>query len=197
MLEVNQLLAQIQYALRRERAALLVLELALHALGQAAPLALPSSTPPPALDGDADASVPFVPTWFPCSAGPDGQMVCAIRVTFGRRGPFLQRFEFRDGRAQEGELRYSEGQATALRSSPGVTLDAGGAPGVPHPDSRLPGVGILVDGPRRRILVGAPAFLASAYLRLMFLDGEGSRRFYKTDERRSTRERVVTWRVEP
>src|SRR5262249_3937709 len=60
-----------------------------------------------------------------------------------------------------------------------------------HPD-----LGVLLDLPKQRILVGAPLLLRSTFTQLMYLDGRYTTAFEKVDERTvDTGERVVTWKI--
>jgi hypothetical protein len=60
-----------------------------------------------------------------------------------------------------------------------------------------PNLGVLVDLPNDRVLVGTVALLRSTFTQLMFLDGRYTRSFRKFDERRGYHgERVVTWTVD-
>jgi hypothetical protein len=58
-------------------------------------------------------------------------------------------------------------------------------------------LGVLIDVPKRRVLVGPPATLSSTIADLLHLDGRYARAFAKLDEHVSPgRERVVTWQID-
>jgi dolichyl-phosphooligosaccharide-protein glycotransferase len=63
--------------------------------------------------------------------------------------------------------------------------------------TRLGDVGVLIDVPGRRVLVGPPAALSSTIADLLYLEGRYARRFTKFDERTwPGGERVVTWQID-
>ena len=56
---------------------------------------------------------------------------------------------------------------------------------------------VLLDRERHRVLVGSPAAIGSLYTRLVFLDGRGTTRFRKLDERTGAwGERVITYAID-
>lgn len=141
----------------------------------------------------------LTPAWVPCRMQPGRQeMTCPIRR--GARTPsgMLEAFTYPAGAPAEGELRWRR-PAGALAEAPGTILVAG----VRHlervtvPGATDPRLGVLVDAPRDRILVGTPDLLASLFTQLMFLDGRYTPHFRKFSDRRGYRgERVVTWTVQ-
>jgi hypothetical protein len=67
---------------------------------------------------------------------------------------------------------------------------------VPFASPTQPDLGVLVDMPNQRILLGAPPLVQSTFVHLMYLDGRYATHYKKFDDRStSTGERVVTWRI--
>ena len=60
-----------------------------------------------------------------------------------------------------------------------------------HPD-----LGVLVDMPNQRILVGAPPLVRSTFVHLMYLDGRYATYYEKFDDRTTDMgARIVTWKI--
>ena len=76
-----------------------------------------------------------------------------------------------------------------------LVADAAGVREMAFPSPSYPHLGVLIDVPGERILVGALPFLKSTFVQLMFLDGRYSRLFVKHGTRETSGERIVTWKI--
>jgi hypothetical protein len=140
----------------------------------------------------------LVPDWQRCGAEQTGTWECPIGLPIDRARTRLVSVRYRPGAPAETRLvLHPQGAAEPIEVEPASLLiaDAGALREVAfrQPTDQL---GVLVDEPHHRVLIGAPALLRSTFTRLMFLDGRFAEGFEKTDDRRGYRgERVVTWRV--
>jgi hypothetical protein len=150
-----------------------------------------------------DASY-FARDWFPCRVESDGgAWICPIELSVGERGPVLDAFQYVVAAPERSRFlcRTWEGDTLSRRGFKGMPAGlvmAGRAPTheVSFDRPMHPDLGVLVDAPRRRILVGPPYLLRSTFTQLMYLDGRYAEHFEKFDERRgSDGERLVTWRI--
>jgi dolichyl-diphosphooligosaccharide--protein glycosyltransferase len=147
--------------------------------------------PPPIYD---------TPQWVACRAAPGAdERVCPLDMR--RRGPDgpFDAFTYRPDAVRAGRLRWTRADGTRGDAAPALIIAAGATeqeaftPTAPL-DARI---GVLVDLPNDRILVGTPELLRSTFTQLMFLDGRYARALRKIDERIGfAGNRVVTWAVD-
>jgi hypothetical protein len=149
---------------------------------------------------DPDApGTPFLARWIPCEdPRPNGERVCPIRTSIAAGHVRLETFTYREDAPDRSVLVASRStEEPASAGAPAVVLMAGAralervVPASPvHPD-----LGVLIDVPNGRVLVGAPSFLASTLVQLLYLDGRYTSRYAKIDERVAASERVTTWKI--
>jgi hypothetical protein len=148
--------------------------------------------------------VPFVPRWLSCRAARDGgEMACEISMSMSREAPILHTFTYRPASPQDARLHGRERRGGTLSDAttagtPAAVLLAGvdEMRPVAFTSPTYPDLAVLIDVPGARILVGAPAFLQSTFVHLMYLDGRYARHYRKHDDRASRGERVVTWKID-
>jgi hypothetical protein len=64
------------------------------------------------------------------------------------------------------------------------------------PSSQFPRIGVLLDLPKKRILVGPPPLIRSTFTHLVYLNGRYAQHYTKVNEQLTFEgERVVTWKV--
>lgn len=149
------------------------------------------------LRDDAAGGVPFVRRWSDCAESTPGQLVCPIDATIGGRTRVESVAYPADAPARALLTTRPAGGGPAVTGSPALLVvdDAARtervAPDAPaHPD-----LGVLIDVPGRRVLVGAPALVGSTLMRLLYLDGRHATGFAKVDERVAGGERITTWKL--
>ncbi|MBY0276351.1 hypothetical protein K2Z84_13480 [Candidatus Binatia bacterium] len=150
----------------------------------------------PARD-DATSGVPFVAAWIPCDERA-GEVVCPIDTSVGGGRTYLDDVKYPADTPAHAVLTTRSGEdGRRLSGTPGLVLVAGrdGLERVTPESPAHPGLGVLVDVERRRVLVGAPALIGSTLVQLLYLDGRWASRFIKIDERVAGDERVTTWRL--
>jgi hypothetical protein len=100
-----------------------------------------------------------------------------------------------DAAPERAVLASGRAGETASTGAPAlvVVASASGLVRYTPPEPAHPDIGVLVDVPNARVLVGAPAFLGSTLVQLLYLDGRYATRFAKVDERGVAGERVTTW----
>ncbi len=138
--------------------------------------------------------------WVPCEPAPDGQtLTCPVNLPSRSRGETLETFVYSRQAPASGRFRWRPVNAAQRTAAPATVVVAGAQQleVFPAADPIDPNLGVLVDLPNDRVLVGTVALLQSTFTQLMFLDGRYARSFRKFDERRGYRdERVVTWAVD-
>lgn len=145
----------------------------------------------------------ITPRWLPCRAASTGETFCTGGLPVGKQGRILEAVLYDPTSPQNSRLRFRPsftgpftGQPT--EGSPGSVSVAGAerreefAP--LHPTfSRL---GVLIDTPNQRALVGSASLVHSQFLHLMYLNGRYSQYYEKLSERTAyTGERVVVWKI--
>jgi len=139
----------------------------------------------------------LVPEWQRCRAERAGAWECPLGRPIDRAGSDLVAVRYLPG--APGSSRVVLRRAgTPVEAEPAALLIAGATKlrEFAFPAPADPRLGVLIDEPLHRVLVGAPTLLRSTFTRLMFLDGRFAAEFEKVDERRGYRgERVVTWRT--
>lgn len=147
---------------------------------------------------DRAADIAFLPRWIPCGSAGDHQNVCRAQNPIVLGASTLSAFEYDPAAPQNGRLQGRAGGTSDTRAAPAALVIAGDGEisSVEFPDSPFAGLGVLIDVPNQRILLGAPSALRSTYVRLMYLDERYSPHFLRFDERRTPNERVVAWRID-
>ena len=141
----------------------------------------------------ARPTIPFVWRWLPCRPAPDGSMTCEIN-----RGLL---FTYRPGSPEAARLRLALGGSVSagatVEGTPAAVLLVGSEPirQVEFASPTHPGLGVLIDIPGARILVGALPLLQSTFVHLMYLDGRYAKHYRKFDDRAVQGERVVVWSI--
>ena len=134
------------------------------------------------------------PAWSTCTVAVEGGWTCRIVDSPGRPKPAVEAVDYRPAIPEQTRLRTASGDR-----APAVVLLAGAEPvlrEVEVAEPRDETLGVLVDVPHRRVLVGSPDLLRSTFTRLVFLDGRFSPHFQEVDDRTGyAGERVRTWRV--
>jgi dolichyl-diphosphooligosaccharide--protein glycosyltransferase len=152
-------------------------------------IAAPSSGTPaaPGLD----------PTWRSCArrtGGADWECAPPEEAAGGRRGTFA----YRPDAPERSRFLISDDAGAEREAIPAVIVlaEAAGLRELRPSTATDPELGVLVDVPERRALVGPPDLLRSTLVHLLYLDGRYARHLEKFDERGDNAgERVVTWRV--
>jgi hypothetical protein len=115
----------------------------------------------------------------------------------------LQAFMYNPASPQDGrfQVRHRQGEvwsADTTEATPAVVVVAGAQHRreVIFTTPTYPDLGVLIDLPGQRILVGAPPFVQSTFVHLTYLDGRYARHYEKVDDRITAMgERVVTWKI--
>ncbi len=130
-------------------------------------------------------------------------MACELHSSVRRGGPALDTFTYRhasprDARLHARDRRDGRPSDTTPAGTPAAVLLAGSErmESFPFAAPTYPDVAVLIDVPGERVLVGAPAFLPSTFVHLMYLDGRYARHYRKLDDRKDLRARVVTWKIQ-
>jgi hypothetical protein len=156
------------------------------------------------LDDDAQASggttggVPFVRRWSECSEQSPGRLVCPVDATIGGGRTRVVSVDYPLDAPERAVLTTEPGAGrAAITGSPALVVvdDAERSERVMGDAPAHPELGVLIDVPGRRVLVGAPALVGSTLVRLLYLDGRHASGFAKVDERSAAGERVTTWRL--
>jgi hypothetical protein len=151
----------------------------------------------------APAQGPLVPQWLPCRAARDtSDMVCEMPVGMAPAASIQQAFVYNPASPQYARLHIRQRQGGELaevitEGTPAVVILAGAQQirEVPVASPAYPDLGVLVDVPNQRILVGTPPFVRSTFVHLMYLDGRYATHYEKFDDRTDKGERVVTWKI--
>jgi hypothetical protein len=147
---------------------------------------------------DAASGVPFVRRWIDCTPGADGEMLCPVDSTIGGGTTLVDRVAYPASAPGRAVLTTAPaGGGPSVSGSPALVVVAGAerveriVPAAPAQAD----LGVLIDVPGHRILVGAPALVGSTLVQLLYLDGRTTGRFEKVDDRTAAGERVTTWRI--
>ena len=147
---------------------------------------------------DAASGVAFVRRWSACAEGAAGELACPVDATIGGGRTTIESVAYPADAPERATLSTAPtAGGPTVSGSPALVLVARTeriervVPAAPaHAD-----LGVLVDVPGRRVLVGAPALVGSTLVQLLYLDGRSTSRFTKVDERIAADERVTTWRL--
>lgn len=146
----------------------------------------------------------LLPRWLPCHAVRNTSgMVCDIQVRMHAAGPLLEAFVYNPTSPQDARLRVRRAAGESIAEGvteeiPAVVVlaDVLQKEDVTFPSPTYSDLGVLVDIPNQRILVGSPPLLQSTFISLMYLDGRYTTYYEKFDERSTlVGERVVTWKL--
>ncbi len=144
------------------------------------------------------------PQWISChTEGDDASLVCPVGLQVSRVGNVLEKFVYRPAAPLESKVHFRLPRSTRSLDSPpegtpGLLVMAGAQEKeeVFFPSPTFPRIGVLLDLPKKRILLGPPPLVRSTFTHLIYLDGRYSQYYEKFDERLTyAGERVVTWRV--
>ena len=135
----------------------------------------------------------LIPTeWIPCREAAGG-ISCGITITNEAGGGYLY-FTYDPAAPKKARLRDDrrQGSVAAL-----VVAGSQGLEEVLAPPAVFPDVGVLLDVPARRILVGSPLLVRSTLARLFYL-GDRYSKIFKSVGRRSTLlgEEVATFHID-
>jgi len=155
---------------------------------------------------DAAAEPPFgagrrgfvTADWVPCEPASDGERRCAV-ARFDSRGVRIDAVVYPSGYARRARVISTAADGHQSEQAPDVLVIAGaaGAEALDEAAAAPGAIAVLLDDERHRALVGRPRAIGSLYTRLMFLDGRGTTRFRKVDERTGAwGERVATWAID-
>jgi hypothetical protein len=141
--------------------------------------------------------------WYHCHPAENRPaMVCPVDLRLPRRRSILKAFVYDPVSPQTARLRLrpaaSERTESVTEEAPAVVMLAGAQHLVEKhfPASHHPDIGVLVDVPQQRILVGTPRLLRSTFTHLMYLDGRYASFYEKFDDRVDySGHRIVTWKI--
>jgi hypothetical protein len=127
--------------------------------------------------------------WFLCDGVPAS---CTVNLPLGASGAALRAVRYDADAPLSSRLELAGGGT----GTPALMVLAGPAAidEVWFPDPTEPTLGVLVDLPNGRILLGPPYLIRSTFTRLMILEPP-SPYFQKVGDRFTLGERVVTWRL--
>ena len=131
--------------------------------------------------------------WTPCTPDADGAWICRLVAPASAPTPRVTAVTYRPDSPGATRLTTPSGDIAA------AAVLVAGADGVEEAAVARTGedaLGVLVDLPGRRVLVGPPAVLRATFTRLMFLGAQHAPRFEPVDDRtNSGGERVRVWKV--
>ena len=140
-------------------------------------------------------AVPFLREWKACKAEPaPAQITCDVQAEIPPRPAVVDRVVMGSGGplqliGRNGHVRVAGPPAVEIRAErDGLHLSE-------FQNTPYSNLGVLYDVANSRILIGAPEFLKSTFVHLMYLDGRYARYYEKTDDRFAADERVVTWKI--
>jgi hypothetical protein len=143
-------------------------------------------------------------SWIPCHPQADsGTLECPIGMAVNQEGGVLETFSYHPDTPEESRLHFrhaEEGQTegVAVTKAPGVVVWADGQKLQPlaFPAPTFPQIGVMVDAPNQRIILGSPPLIQSMLVQLLYLDGRYTEHYEKFDERATyLGTRVVTWKI--
>jgi hypothetical protein len=152
---------------------------------------------------DADAARPgrtgFLSSdWIACALADDGRRRCPVE-RIDANGRRIDAIVYPEDDPSRTRLLSRTSDGTAVELSPDLLLiaDRHGVATVGTGGAAADGTAVLLDREQQRALIGSPPAIGSLYTRLMFLDGRGTHRFHKFDDRTGAwGERVVTWSID-
>ena len=144
------------------------------------------------------------PQWISChTEDDDASLVCPVGLPASATGSILEKFVYHPTAPLESTVYLSLPRSTRSDDSP-----AEGTPGLlivagvkekeefSFPSPRFPRIGVLLDLPKKRILIGPPPLVRSTFTHLVYLDGRYAQHYTKVNEQLTyTGERVITWKV--
>lgn len=142
-------------------------------------------------------------SWIPCQTQANTTtVICPIDMVMDGQGSVLQMFSYNPQGPDESLFHLhsfgSEGAGRRAVGPPEVVMWANGdllrrlTPSSPV----VPSLGVMVDVPHQRIIIGSTPLVQSTMVQLLYLDGRYARHYEKFDERATYQgTRVVTWRV--
>jgi hypothetical protein len=144
--------------------------------------------------------------WIACRAegeGAEARLTCPVNLVASHAGSVLETVVIRPAAPLESKVHFRlpsfrRNRDLPSEGTPNVLIVAGaqGKEEIVFPSPTYPRIGILVDVPKHRILIGPPALIRSTFTHLFYLDGRYTKAFEKFDERLTyTGDRVVTWKV--
>jgi hypothetical protein len=152
----------------------------------------------------APTQAPFLPQWLACRAAHNtSDMVCELQAGMTPAPSILQAFVYnptspQDARLQIRRRKGGEFSEDITEGTPAVVVLAGAQQRqeVVFASPTYPDLGVLVDLPSQRILVGAPPFVQSTFVHLMYLDGRYATHYEKFNDRTTDMgEHIVTWKI--
>ncbi len=144
------------------------------------------------------------PQWIACHTEDDkASFVCPVGIQASSTGSILETVRYHPAAPTESRVHFHHPRGTRslnrpAEGTPAVIVLAGAQDKeeVFFPAPTYPRIGILVDVPKQRILLGPPRLIRSMFTQLLYLDGRYSQYYEKFDEELTyTGEPVVTWKV--
>jgi hypothetical protein len=118
-------------------------------------------------------------------------------------GSVLRSFVYDPASPQDSRLHFHNpegrpGTDRSVKETPAALILAGvqRMEEITVPSSISPDIGVLVDIPNQRILLGSPPMLRSMFTQLLYLDGRYTTHYEKIEERMTALgDRIVTWKI--
>jgi hypothetical protein len=148
------------------------------------------------------ASLPL--EWIACQSQTEtSRMECPVGATLNQAGDVLHSFSYSPEAPGESlfHLRRpaaADPEGRGAKATPGIVLwaDDYSLRRIAPPTSTFPHLGVLVDVPNQRVLLGSTPFVQSMLVQLLYLGDQYTEHFEKFDERGTSRgTRVVTWKI--
>lgn len=135
--------------------------------------------------------------WYPCRpAAGGGSLTCPIALEEPTTGRAIESVEVSLVDPAATRMRVSHAEQVRMEAPAQLLIAGESLLDVPVPSDAEQDLGVLVDVVHSRVMLGRPAFLASLYVRLMFLDGRYAPGFEKAiEETAPNGDRVSLWRV--
>ena len=137
----------------------------------------------------------LIPTeWIPCRSVDGGsEMACRITLTYrGTRSALA--FNYNTASPTNGRLQHDrrEGRPGVIVLAGARRLEENVAAAPEFPD-----IGVLLDAPNRRMLIGTSLLVRSALVQLFYLEERYSKHYKKFDQRSTPwGDQVVTWKID-
>jgi hypothetical protein len=141
----------------------------------------------------------YLSPWFPCEVASKQPRVLVCQVESGIGGTAGPgEFIYNSTTPDTARIRDRTSAAGSDGITPGMLLVAT-EKGIREIEPESPTyarLGVLVDIPGQRVVLGTPELLRSTFVHLMLLDGRYATRYEKFAERTSyTGERIVVWKI--
>jgi hypothetical protein len=137
--------------------------------------------------------------WLPCQPQPDtGKMVCPVGMAINWAGSVLETFSYDPAIPSASHFHFRHPEGLAVEGTPGVVVWADGQKLEPIvlPAPAYPDLGVMVDLPNQRIIIGSPPLVQSMFVQLLYLNGRYAEHYEKFDEQATyLGTRVVTWKI--